>query len=72
MADLTLENSTQSRGKIIVRIDNVNKSNDEIRMKIRARLSPIGVLCCHADNNPYFVISRARDPNSPNEFVRVF
>ena len=41
-------------------------------MKIRARLSPIGVLCCHADNNPYFVISRARDANSPNEFVRVF
>jgi C2 domain len=36
--DLTLENNKTSRGKIIVRLDSVNVSNDEVRMKVRASL----------------------------------
>lgn len=72
LADLTLENNKTSRGKIIVRLDSVNVSNDEIRMKIKATLQPIQSLCCYGVNNPYFIFSRARDQTTGSDFVRTF
>lgn len=72
VGDLKDDKTTVSRGKIIVRLDNVNDTNDEARMKLSANLIPMAVLCCAGINNPYFVISRARDHDNKNEFVRVF
>ncbi len=72
LSDLTLENDKKSRGKIIVRLDSVSKNNDEVRMKLSARLTPKATLCCDGINNPYFVISRARDHTNTSEFVRVY
>lgn len=64
--------STASRGKIVVRLDNLNVSNDEARMKISANLVPFQTLCCAGINNPYYIISRAREAKNPDEFVRVY
>ena len=64
--------STTVRGKIVVRLDNVKVSNDEVRMKLSANLTPIASMCCAGINNPYFIFSRARDPNNAEDFVRVF
>jgi hypothetical protein len=36
IADLTLPNQTQSRGKIIVRADSVSQSNDEVTFRVSA------------------------------------
>ena len=55
-----------------MRVDSVKQSNDELRMKISANLQPISSLCCNGVNNPYFVISRARDETNLTEFVRVY
>jgi hypothetical protein len=62
----------RSRGKIIVRLDNVNISNDELTMKLSAKLEPFSTLCCGGINNPYFVISRALDANRLDDFVIVY
>lgn len=72
LADLTQPGHSTSRGKIVIRIDSVNQSNDEVRLKFSARLQPHATFCCEDENNPYFVISRARDPLNPTEYVRVF
>lgn len=66
------DKTTASRGKIIVRLDNVNTTNDEARMKVSANLIPFAVLCCAGINNPYLVISRSRDANNKSEFVRIY
>lgn len=72
LADLNKPGHKQSRGKIVIRIDNVNSCNDELRIKFRAQLQPHATFCCEDENNPYFVISHARDPMNPTEFVRVY
>ena len=72
VSDVTVENNKTSRGKIIVRLDNVNSTNDELRMKLSANLVPFAFLCCGGINNPFYVISRARDINNKDEFVRVY
>lgn len=46
VADLLDDKTTMSRGKIVVRLDNVNTSNDEARMKLSANLIPLTTLCC--------------------------
>lgn len=56
-----LENKKASRGKIVVRLDNINYNNDEVRFKLSANLVPFSNVCCGGSNNPYYVISRARD-----------
>ena len=38
LADLMDDKHKESRGKIIVRLDGVNQTNDEVRLKIRATL----------------------------------
>ena len=40
VGDVLVENNKNSRGKIIIRLDNVKASNDEARMKISAKLVP--------------------------------
>jgi hypothetical protein len=55
-----------------VRLENVDTTNDEARMKVSAKLVPIAVLCCAGTNNPYFVISRARDVSNREDFVRIY
>jgi len=70
MQDLMLPNENKPRGKIVVRLDNVSGNNDEIRFQFRANLTPIGGLCCPA-NNPFFLIWRARDQNNKDEFIKV-
>eukprot|EP00347_Sterkiella_histriomuscorum_P005523 403356292 len=70
--DLLNDKNTTSRGKIIVRLDNVNQSNDEARMKISANLTPFATLCCAGINNPYYIISRARSAENMDEFVRIY
>lgn len=72
VADLLDNKTTASRGKLIVRLDNVNISNDEVRMKVSANLTPQAAMCCASINNPYYLFSRARDPNCIDDFVRVF
>ena len=67
LADLNKPGHKQSRGKIVIRTDNVNSCNDELRIKFRARLQPHATFCCEDENNPYFVISHARDPMNPTE-----
>ena len=66
-----LDKNSHTRGKLIVRLDNVNISNDEARMKLSANLVPFATLCCAGINNPNFIISRARSHES-GDFVRVF
>lgn len=71
MADLKDNKSTRSRGKIVVRLDNVNTTNDEVRLRVSARVqSKAG--CCGTQDNPYYIISRARDVNNHKDFVRVY
>lgn len=63
VGDLKDLKSTTSRGKIVVRLDNVNSSNDEARIKVKAGLTAFSS-CCGGLNNPYFVLSRARDSHN--------
>jgi hypothetical protein len=72
VADLVDTKSTASRGKLIIRLDNVAMSNDEVRFKASATLTPMGNFCCAGVNNPYFVFLRTRDPMSQDDFVRVY
>lgn len=72
VTDLLTEKTTKTRGKLVIRLDNVNSSNDEVRIKLNAKLVPQSNLCCAAPNNPYYVLSRARGQESKEEFVRVF
>ncbi len=59
-------------GKIIIRADTIVKNNDELLMRVKASLTPMTSMgCCAGTNNPYYVISRARQDNA-NEFVRVY
>ena len=58
---LSIETKTGKRGNIVIRLDSVSTTNDEVRMKLSSILNPIAFLCCAGVNNPYFVISRARD-----------
>jgi hypothetical protein len=60
VSDLTQENQSVSRGKIIIRVDNVHFSNDEARFKISANVTPFTTFCCGGINNPYYLFSRAR------------
>jgi hypothetical protein len=73
VSDLLNEKSTHSKGKIIIRLDNINSSNDEVRMKLSAKLKPFKTLCCEGTNNPFYIISKPREiSESGNEFVRVY
>lgn len=72
VSELLDDKNTRSRGKLIVRLDNVNISNDEARMKISSNLIPIATLCCAGINNPYYIISRARSSENVDEFVRIY
>jgi hypothetical protein len=40
VGDLLDNKSTATRGKIVIRLDTVNISNDEVRMKLSATLTP--------------------------------
>lgn len=55
-----------------MRLDNLNITNDELRMKVSAKLQPFSSLCCGGSNNPYFVISRARDSTGTGDFLKVY
>lgn len=46
LIDILNDKSAHSRGKLIVRLDNVSTTNDEARLKLSARLNPLGFLCC--------------------------
>jgi hypothetical protein len=72
VSDLQSEKSTKHTGKIIVRLEGVNACNDEARIKVSANLQGMGNACCSGVNNPYFIISRARDMEHKEEFIRVF
>lgn len=72
ISNLTLEKSAAQRGKIIIRADALNFTNDEVRFKISARLVAFTNICCHGVNNPYYIISRARSSQAKDEFVRVY
>ena len=71
VADLTQIKGKDSRGKIVIRLDNVNESSDEAKFKFSAKLVPKKGCLCGGVNNPFYVISRARDMNKLDEFERV-
>lgn len=56
----------------MIRVDSVYQCNDELRCNINANLEPFKFLCCNGDNNPYLVISKARENNINQDFVRVY
>jgi hypothetical protein len=58
----------------VVRLDCINVSNDELVFKLKANLVPMTTMgCCNVANNPYYVISRARENNGQSsDFIRVF
>jgi len=45
VADLRDNKSTKGRGKIVVRLDNVNTSNDEVRLRLSARVASKNGCC---------------------------
>ena len=73
LADLLCD-AGNNRGKIVVRLDCINASNDDLVFKFKANLIPKTTMgCCNGSNNPYSVISRARENNGQNsEYIRVF
>ena len=72
VADLEMDSAHTNRGKIVVRLNCVNTNNDDLIFKFKANLIPkTGFLCCRGSNNPYYVISRARD-STGQDFMRVF
>jgi hypothetical protein len=73
LADLVCE-AGNNRGKIVVRLDCVNTCNDDLVFKLKANLVPKTTMgCCNGSNNPYFIISRARENNGQNsEFIKVY
>lgn len=50
--DLILANKTDPRGKIIIRAESVAASNDELELRVSAKLFTRGKACCRTDN-PY-------------------
>ena len=76
MSDLALpKNPAKSRGKIIVRADAVASTNDEAHFRVSARLRSKATMC-RGQDNPYLIISRARDNQAVSahekDFIRVF
>ena len=62
VADLLLDSGHIDRGKIVVRLNCIDSNNDDLIFKFKANLVPKTAFgCCSGTNNPYFVISRARD-----------
>jgi len=62
LADLLLDSGHVDRGKIVVRLNCINSNNDDLIFKVKANLVPKTTMgCCSGTNNPYIVISRARD-----------
>ena len=62
VADLLLDSGHLDRGKIVVRLNCIDSNNDDVIFKIKANMVPkTSMGCCNGTNNPYFVISRARD-----------
>ena len=55
-----------------MRLDSVNSTNDEARIKLSAALTPFAFLCCGSINDPYFIVSRARSHENKDDFVRIF
>lgn len=71
--DLTLpkQKKSKSRGKVIIRAEQVNYSNDDVKFKakITGLTSKKGIFCCFS-NDPFVFIERARKMES-KEFVRI-
>ena len=66
VAELYLpKDKNKSRGKIVIRSDNLQESNDEAMFKCSADLNPLTGLCYPA-NNPFFVISHQTDQGETN------
>ena len=68
---LPIDKQKKSRGKIIVRIDNVNETNDEVHIKFQAKLKAKKFCCCDGDNNPYVVFQRKSNAES-DDFMKVW
>ena len=73
MSDLKVpENPQKNRGKIIVRADAVNKSNDEISFFVTGIINNGQAGCLCGADNPYLMISRSRGGDLvANEYIRV-
>ena len=62
VADLKLDSGHADRGKIVIRLNCIDTNNDDVIFKFKANLVPKTTMgCCSGTNNPYFIISRARD-----------
>ena len=59
MSDLSMQGSSKSRGKLIVRADAVKESNMDVRMKLGARNLPSTGNCLCSNNNILFEIYRS-------------
>ena len=54
-----------------MRVDTVHKSDDMLSVVPSATVHPFSLCCCFGTNNPYLLLSRAKD-HEANGFLRVF